>query len=309
MRGAAPAAATPAVAAPGVPSLRDAIALTKPRIVLLALVTAAGGMALAPGQPALGPWLLLLAGTGMLVAAASALNMYLEREVDCLMARTADRPLPARRMDERIALVLGVALALAAAPLLTFGLDPTTGLLGVVALISYVNLYTPLKQRTVAATLIGAVPGAMPPLMGWTAATGGHIGIGGFALFTVLFLWQMPHFYAIALFRRKEYERAGLKTLPGERGTWRTWLAMVGYTAVQVAATLIFPLLGIAGLPYFLIAAVLGTLYLGYAIAGGPTLARADGAAAGSRWAKRFFLASILYLPLLFGALVIDGRQ
>ncbi|HTM21950.1 MAG TPA: heme o synthase [Kofleriaceae bacterium] len=301
--------AVDAVTVPRVPSLRDVVALTKPRIVMLALVTAAGGMALAPGRPALGPWLLLLAGTGMLVASASALNMYLEREVDCLMARTADRPLPARRMDERIALLLGVVLALAAAPLLTFGLDPTTGLLGVVALISYVNLYTPLKQRTVAATLIGAVPGALPPLMGWTAATGGRIDAGGLALFAVLFFWQLPHFYAIALFRRKEYERAGLKTLPGERGSWRTWLAMVGYTAVQVAVTLVFPLLGVAGLPYLLVAAVLGTLYLGYAIAGGAALAGSDARGAGARWAKRFFLASILYLPLLFGALVLDGRQ
>jgi len=299
---------------PAVPTSRDMVALTKPRIVTLALVTAAGGMSLAPGRPAAAAWLLLLVGTGMLVAAASALNMYLEREIDCLMARTADRPLPARRMEPRIALVLGVALAVLAVPLLTFGLDPTTGLLGVIALISYVNLYTPMKQRTVAATLVGAVPGAMPPLMGWTAATGGHIGAAGAALFAVLFLWQMPHFYAIALFRRKEYERAGLKTLPGERGTWRTWLAMVGYTAAQVAASLAFPVLGVAGTPYLVVAALLGTLYLGYCLAGGAVLAGDEAAApgrrgAGARWARRFFLASILYLPILFAVLVIDGRQ
>ncbi len=299
------AAAAPA----GAPALRDVVALTKPRIVMLALITAAGGMSLAPGRPDVGAWVLLLLGTGMLVGAASALNMYLERDIDCLMARTADRPLPARRLDQRIALALGVGLALAAAPLLTFGLDPTTGLLGVIALISYVNLYTPLKQRTVSATLVGAVPGALPPLMGWTAATGGTIDAGGLALFAVLFLWQMPHFYAIALFRMKEYQRAGLKTLPGERGTWRTWLAMVGYTALQVGASLAFPVLGVAGLPYLIVAGVLGTLYLGYAIAGGAVLARHDARGAGARWARRFFLASILYLPLLFGALLIDGRQ
>jgi heme o synthase len=273
----------------------DVIALAKPRIMAMSLLTAAGGLSLAPGSAGALTWLVLLGGTGLIVGAANTLNMYLERDIDCMMSRTKDRPLPAGRLDPQLALVIGVVQAFAAVPLLTFGLNPLTGTLAVVALLSYVMLYTPLKQRTTASTVVGAVPA----LMGWTAATG-SIDAGGLAVFGLLFLWQMPHFYAIALFRHKEYGRAGLKTLAGVHGPQVTARHIVLWLVPQVAVSVAPYYLGIAGLPYLIVAALSGAAYLAYGVVGlrAPT----------PRWAKRFFLASIAYLPVLFLVLVINGQ-
>jgi len=172
-------------------------------------------------------------------------------------------------------------------------------LLGVIALVSYVMIYTPLKQSTTLATLVGSVPGAMPALMGWTAMTG-SIEPGGVAVFAILFLWQIPHFHAIALFRRKEYTRAGLKTVPEERGDAATRRLIVVYLVVQVIASFVPYRLGVAGAGYLAVAVILGLLYLGYGVIG-------LRAGVGPRWAKRLFLLSIVYLPLLFTALVLHG--
>ncbi len=284
----------------GIPSLRDLVALAKPRITLFALLTAMAGLALAPGDPSAAPWLPLLFGTAFIVGAANTLNMYLERDIDCLMARTRTRPLPAGRMDPAIALAFGVAQTLIAVPLLTFAVHPLTGLLGVVAFLSYVCLYTPLKQRTTIATLIGSVPGAMPPLLGWSAATG-SLDLAALALFGVMFLWQIPHFHAIALFRRKDYDRAGLKILPSERGEVTTRHAIVFYLGLQIQVSLLLFPLGVAGRWYLLTAALLGGGYFLYGI---------RGLAAGNpRWARNLFLLSLIYLPVLFAALVLDGVQ
>lgn len=282
----------------GVPAIRDLVALAKPRILLFALMTAMVGLSLAPGEPTAAPWLALALGTAFIVGSANTLNMYLERDIDCLMARTRKRPLPAGRMHPSWALAFGVGEALVAVPILTFGVNPLTGLLGVIALLSYVCLYTPLKQRTTVATLIGSVPGAMPPLMGWAAATD-HLGAGGIALFGVMFLWQVPHFHAIALFRRKDYDRAGLKILPSERGVATTRQAIVFYLAIQVQVSLLLTPLGVAGHWYLLVAALSGGAYFLYALSGI--------ASGGPRWARNLFLLSVLYLPVLFAALVLDG--
>jgi heme o synthase len=291
---------TRAAAAPRALSLRDLVSLAKPRITVFALLTAMAGLALAPGDPVAAPWLPLLLGTALIVGAANTLNMYLERDIDCLMARTRTRPLPAGRMDPAVALVFGVAQALVAVPLLTFAVHPLTGFLGVVAFLSYVCLYTPLKQRTTIATLIGSVPGAMPPLLGWTAATG-SLDLPALALFGVMFLWQIPHFHAIALFRRKDYDRAGLKILPSARGEVTTRHAIVFYLGLQVQVSLLLFPLGVAGRWYLLTAAVAGGGYFLYGLSGL--------AAGGPRWARNLFLLSLLYLPLLFAALVLDGVQ
>jgi len=285
----------------GMPALRDAVALMKPRIMLMALLTAAGGLSLAPGAAQPGIWLALVVGTALIVGAANTLNMYLERDIDCLMARTKNRPLPAGRMEPAFALWLGVAQAFIAVPVLTFAINPLTGLLGVIALICYVMLYTPLKQRTVLATLIGSLPGAMPALMGWTAVTDA-IDVRGLAVFGVLFIWQVPHFHAIALFRHKDYVRAGLKTVPSEHGEVAARRRIAVYLVFQVALSLMLYPLGVAGLGYALVAAIAGAAYLGYGLAGlAPNV--------GARWARRLFLASILYLPVLFTAMVLDGRM
>jgi protoheme IX farnesyltransferase len=296
----APITVTAATTATRTPAFADAVALMKPRIMVMALLTAAGGMSLAPGAPMVGPWLALVVGVALIVGAANTLNMYLERDIDCLMTRTKDRPLPAGRMEPGFALALGVAQAFVAVPILTFAINPLTGLLGVIALICYVMLYTPLKQRTTLATLIGSVPGAMPALMGWTAVTGA-IDVRGLAVFGVLFLWQIPHFHAIALFRHKDYVRAGLKTVPAERGEASARRQIAAYLVLQVALSLLLYPLEVAGLGYAVVAALAGIAYLAYGLAG-------LFANAGPRWARRLFLASILYLPILFTAMVIDGR-
>lgn len=282
-------------------TLRDAVSLTKPRIMTMALLTAVGGLSLAPGAPAVSVWLALMIGTGLIVGAANTLNMYLERDIDCMMSRTKNRPLPAGRLDPGFALGFGVLQAFVAVPVLTFALNPLTGMLGVIALLSYAMLYTPLKQRTTLATIIGAAPGAMPALMGWTAATG-VIDAGGLAVFGLLFVWQIPHFHAIALFRHKEYARAGLKTVPGERGERAAQRTIVSYLVVQLAVSMTLYPLGVAGRWYLVTALVGGLAYLAYGFVG-----LRQGA--GPRWAKRLFLVSIVYLPVLFVVLVLNGQQ
>ncbi len=298
-KGAAEACLSFARALSPTPSLADVVSLAKPRIMMMALLTAAGGLSLAPGSAPVSLWIALMAGTGLIVGAANTLNMYLERDIDCLMSRTKGRPLPGGRMEPSFALVFGVAQAVVSVPLLTFAVNPLTGLLGVIALLSYVNLYTPLKQQTTVATWIGAVPGAMPALMGFTAASG-RIDVAGVAVFAVLFLWQIPHFHAIAMFRCKEYDRAGLKTLPGTRGMRVARLSIVFYLLLQVAVSIALYPLGVAGLPYLIVAVVAGAGYVAVALPG-------LSASAGPRWAKRLFLASIVYLPVVFLALVASG--
>lgn len=285
------------VATPGI-SPRDLVALAKPGILIFALMTTAGAMSLAPGAVEPSLWLPLFLGTGLIVASANALNMYLERDIDCHMSRTKQRPLPAGRMDPRVALVFGLSTVAISVPLLTFGVNALTGLCGVIAFISYVMLYTPMKQRTTIATIVGSLPGAMPALMGWTAVTG-RLDAGGLVIFGVLFFWQIPHFHAISLFRSKEYTRAGLKVLPVETSPELTRLAMVLYTAVQVQLSLMLYPLGVAGLSYMATASLLGAAYFIYSMVG---LRNGN-----ARWARRFFLFSIVYLPVLFTVMVIDG--
>lgn len=277
----------------------DMVSLSKPRITLLNMITAAGGMALAPGTPTLAGMVAMLVGTGLMVGAANALNMYLERDIDRRMARTKNRPLPMGRLSPRLALLVGVGQAVIAAPLLSFALNPLTGLLGVLALVAYVMIYTPLKQRTSHATFIGAFPGAAPALIGWTAQTG-SVGLGGLVVFAVIVIWQMPHFHAIALFRQKDYVRAGLKVLPARIGDAATRRVIVCYLGGQLLLSVaLFPL-GVAGAWYLATAVLLGVAYFGYGLLG---LSRG----AGPRWARRLFLGSLVYLPVLFAVLVADG--
>ncbi len=282
----------------GRPSVRDLVALTKPRITLMVILTAAGGLALAPGRLDALSIALMLAATAMVVGAANTLNCWLERDVDKHMARTKRRPLPAGRMEAKHALWLGLALGAISVPILAVVANPLTGLLGAIALVSYVWVYTPLKQRSPIALAVGAIPGAMPPLMGWTAATG-ELGAPGLALFGILFLWQMPHFIAISLFRQQEYTRAGIKVLPAVRGDGVAKLHAALYAGALVPVSLLLVPLGIAGTGYLVAAAVLGVAFFAWSLVG---LRRA----AGNRWARQLFLASLVYLPLLFAALAID---
>lgn len=280
-------------------SLRDRIALMKPGIMVMSVMTMAVGMAIAPGHATGWTWLIVCVGTALLVGAANALNMYIERDVDKLMDRTKGRPLPAGRMASGEALVLGLLSAVVSLLLLGFAVNGLTAMLGFVALFSYVCLYTPLKRVTSLATLIGAVPGAIPPLMGWTAKTGTlHPAI--LVVGALLFFWQIPHFHAIALFRKQDYLRAGLKTLPGSTGLQTGRAIMLPYLAAQVLVSIwLFPM-GVAGLGYLVVAAGTGAVYFAYALFG----SRIHGE---QRWARNMFLVSIIYLPAVYLALVLSS--
>lgn len=281
--------------------LADLVALVKPRIMVMALLTAAGAMSLAPGVPDVSVALWLLTGTGLIVGSANALNMYLERDIDCLMARTKDRPLPQKRLAPSTALVFGLLLGAASLPALA-AVNLLTMSLGLVALVSYVLIYTPLKQRTHWATWVGALPGALPVMMGWTAATD-RLDAAGMMVFAVLFFWQIPHTHAIGMYRQREYTRAGLKTLAGERGDGAARAEIGIYLLVQVGVSLLLVPLGIAGTAYLVVASLLGAMVLGQAL---PKLLRGQ---ADAKWARQLFLASLIYMPVLFLTMVLDGRM
>jgi protoheme IX farnesyltransferase len=280
-------------------TVRDLIALTKPRITLMVLMTAAGGMWLAPGSLDVASMAIMLLTTGMVVGASNTLNCYLERDSDRLMARTANRPLPDRRLEPSWALTLGVLMGLFAVPTLTIAVNPMTGLLGFIALVSYVAIYTPMKQYTPAALFVGALPGALPPLMGWTAVTG-TIDAPGLVLFGVLFFWQIPHFIAISIFRQEEYERAGLKVLPSVLGIRSAKIQSAVYTAALWMVSLLLVPYGLAGTIYLTTAVILGGYFFWMAL-------RGFKAADSKVWAKKFFVASLIYLTALFAALIIDA--
>ena len=273
--------------------------LFKLRLTTLVLLTTLAGYHL--GRAGAMDWGLLawtLVGTGLVAAGAAALNHGLERGHDARMPRTARRPLPAGRMEPDAALLIGLVASAAGILLLGWFVNGLTAALGALALVSYVAIYTPLKRVTTWNTLVGAVPGALPPLMGWTAARGAAEP-AGWLLFAILFLWQVPHFFAIAWLYREQYAGAGFRMLPGVDPDGRR----TGNQAVFFAALL----LGVAAVPAWL--GVVGTLYLaGSLLLGAGFLAAAvlfrrhlDGPSA-----RRLFFASILYLPALLSLMAVD---
>jgi heme o synthase len=277
-------------------SLRLLAALTKPRITAVSVATALVGLALTPGRARLGVVVALLVGTWLIVGSANTLNMYWERDIDAKMTRTRRRPLPSGNMRPELALWFGIAQGFVALPILALGANALTGLLGAIALFLYVLVYTPLKQRSVLALFVGAIPGAMPPLLGWTAGTGA-LSIEGLSLFGVVFFWQIPHFLAISMFRRHDYRAAGLKVMPNEHGDVVTLWTITFALVLQFAATLALVPLGLGGVTYFIGALVLGTLMLGWGAFGFVRLG--DDA-----WAHGLFAVSIVFLPLLFALLI-----
>ena len=277
----------------------DYVSLTKPGLSGLVLFTAAGGMWLAGRSLDWKTWLFAMVGTAGTVGSANTINCILERESDKFMARTAKRPLPTQRMESRHALAFALVLGLVALPMLTFGVNWLTGVLGALALGSYAFVYTPMKSRTWWAMLVGAFPGALPPLMGWTAARG-RIELPGLVLFAILFLWQLPHFIAIALFRKAEYRAAGLTSLPLEKGDDVARLHAVGYLAVLLPVSLAPFFVGVAGWLYLVVACVLGAVFLGVGVRG--WLGKL-----GPEWARRLFGVSLIYLTGLFAALGLSA--
>jgi protoheme IX farnesyltransferase len=278
----------------------DLVSLLKPRLSSLVLCTLAGGMWLAPGELSVSRWVATLLGTAGTVGAANALNCWIERDRDRFMARTRLRPLPSGRMEPGVALGFGLLLAVFSLPVIALGSNGLTGSLGFLALVSYVAAYTPLKPRSSMAMLVGAIPGALPPLMGWTAVTG-RIGTGGLLLFGILFAWQMPHFLAIALFRKDEYRNAGYLALPLVRGDDATRLWMLLWTVLLVALSVLLVPFGLAGPLYLVVAVLLGGAFLALVARG--VLRREQKA-----WARQTFFFSLVYLAGLFAALLLSAR-
>jgi protoheme IX farnesyltransferase len=281
-------------------ALRDLFSLSKPRITTMVLFTVALGIWMAPGS--LAPWqtVLLLLATGGLVASANILNCWVERESDALMRRTRNRPLPAGKLDPRVALVAGWLLGAGSVAALLWTTNGLTAVLGAVALVTYVLVYTPLKRVTWLAVVVGAVPGALPPLMGWTAVTG-SMSRPGWVLFGILFFWQLPHFIAIALYLKEDYRRGGLQVLPLAHGDAIARRHLFGYTLLLVVVSLLAVPLEMAGPAYTVTAALLGAGFLYFAVRGLRT-------AVEGVWARRTFVYSLVYLCLLIGVLVLDAR-
>ncbi|MEO1083348.1 MAG: heme o synthase [Acidobacteriota bacterium] len=275
----------------------DLSALTKPRITMMVVLTTLVGYLVA--APAFDLKILLhtLLGTALLSTSSAIFNQWLERGTDAAMRRTADRPLAAGRMRPTMAVALGLAFGVAGTLQLWWMVNPLTAAVGLATLVLYVWVYTPLKRHSSLSTLVGAIPGAMPPMMGCTAATG-ELGALAWALFGILFLWQMPHFLAIAWMYRADYERGGFPMLTvGENGQ-RTARQMVLYAGALLPVSVVPAVLGFSGLVYFIGALVFGLGFLWYSFRFG----RDHSAQA----ARKVLLASVLYLPAVLLLMVVD---
>jgi len=271
--------------------------LAKPRITFLVVVTAAVGYAVAPGPFDPSVFVALVIGTALLSGGASALNQVWEREADARMERTRNRPIPAGRISPADGRTFGLVVCAAGLALLAAA-HPLAAVLGVVAAASYVLAYTPLKRRTSLCTVVGAIPGALPPVMGW-AACRGEIGPGAWALFVLMFLWQLPHFLAIGWIFREDYARGGFPMLTvTDRDGTSTARQMILYSAALLPVTFFTGLLVSAGRVYLWSALALGIVFLVSAVRFAMTKSPAA--------ARGVFLVSVLYLPLLLSLMVFD---
>ena len=279
--------------------LNDFYELTKPRMNLLVVLTTAVGFYMA--SPGAIVWLLLMhtaLGTALTAAGAAVLNQLVERDFDKLMPRTRNRPLPAGRVSPPEALIYGVMLGVTGVCYLALLVNPLTALLGGITLLSYLFIYTPMKRWTTFNTVIGAVPGAIPPMMGVTAISG-VLSMQALALFLILFFWQMPHFLAIAILYRQDYAAGGFKMLPVvDEDLSCTGHQIVLYAMALIPASLMPVMVHMAGVTYFASAMILGLMFLSYGISCAVNKTRVD--------ARKLFFASIVYLPLLLLVMMVD---
>jgi protoheme IX farnesyltransferase len=281
------------------PNIADYVALTKPRLNLLVVLTSAVGYYLgSPSLPAPIPMAVAVLGTALVAGGAAVLNQAYERRTDALMRRTRMRPLPDGRVGLSEAVVYGLMLSAVGLLVLAAWGNLLSSVLAFATIAIYVLVYTPLKRRSSISTLVGAIPGALPPLIGWAAAND-SLSIGGWTLFLIVFLWQIPHFMAIAWICREDYGSAGFPMLPViEPDGRRTARQSVLYSAALLPLSLLPSLVGISGLIYFWIALVLGAALLHLSIRF--SRERSD------RAARQLFVGSILYLALLLMALVLS---
>jgi len=287
-------------------TLRERVAayaeLTKPRITFLIVLTAAAGFALATrGSVDYLRMFSAMIGIALLSSGIATLNQYIERDLDALMRRTADRPLPSGKLLPWEALVFGVGLTVLAEVYLAVLVNPLTALLGLTVIAGYLFAYTPLKTKTSLSTLVGAFPGAVPPLIGWTAARG-ELSLEAWVLFAILFLWQFPHFLAIAWMYREDYARAGILMLPVVEPDGRiTGQQIVIYTLMLLPVSFLPTALGISGKIYLYGAIILGLLFLYSSVRAAFSQSRQE--------ARRLLLASVIYLPLLFILMVVNRKS
>ena len=281
-------------------TIDDYLTLTKPRIAILVVITGALGFFMG-GQGIHAPWLFTCAmiGTALASCGSAVLNQFVERDVDGLMERTRHRPLPTGRIKPQAALPFGFSLLLSGVFLLLFTVGLLTAFLALLSAFLYVVVYTPMKRHNWLNTSLGAVPGALPPVGGWTAATG-TIDPGAGVLFLILFAWQHPHFYAIAWMFRDDYRRGGLKMLPvvepdGNSTCWQ----VVGYSVLLLIFSTLPSFMGLTGPVYLVGSIALGALLLASGLAFGVTLSMPA--------ARRLLKASVIYLPLLLGLCVVDS--
>ena len=274
------------------------VELTKPRITFLIFLTAAAGFGLASPRVDYLAMLSALFGIAVLSSGIATLNQYAERDLDGLMRRTASRPLPSGKLLPWEALAFGVSLTVLAEAYLLVFVNPLSAVLGLTVIAGYVFAYTPLKTRTSLSTVVGAFPGAVPPLIGWAAARG-TLSVEAWVLFAILFLWQFPHFLAIAWMYREDYTRAGILMLPVVEPDGRvTAQQIVLYTLMLLPVSLLPTVLHISGKLYFFGALVLGLLFLYSSVRAAISMSR--------QRARSLLLASVLYLPLLFFLMVVN---
>jgi protoheme IX farnesyltransferase len=278
----------------------DFIALAKPRLNLLVVASALAGYVMAGGDLSNAVVVVCtVAGTAFVAGGASAFNQVIERQTDSLMRRTRLRPVPDGRLQPLESLLFATALALAGLLLLATAVNRLSAIVALATLLTYAVVYTPLKRRSSFSTVVGAIPGALPPVIGWAAARDG-LSQGAWVLFAIVFLWQLPHFLAIAWIYRDDYARAGFPMLPVIEPDGRsTARQAVFYCAALLPVSLAPTLLGLANTAYFIAALVLGLMFLGLTLRFARTRTIPD--------ARRLFFASIIYLPLLW-ILMIAGR-
>ena len=283
--------------------MRDYISLTKPRITWLILMSTGVGYFFGLRGVSLWQihwWALLhtVIGTGLIASGTAALNQWYERDADAKMRRTSHRPIPSGRLNANRALAFGIGLAIAGFVELAWFVNLLSGALGIATLVSYLFFYTPLKQRSWLSTAVGAFPGAMPPMIGFAAASG-TLTTEAWVLFAILFLWQFPHFYAIAWMYREDYARAGIRMLPVvEPDGHSTARQIILCASLLIPVSLAPGLLGMSGKLYLLGALLLGTWYLysGVRVASERSILRARGV----------LMVSVIYLPLLYGLMLLD---
>ena len=274
----------------------DLFSLTKPRLSSLVILTSALGMWLAPGNISILHAVISILATSGLVGGACAINCYLEKDIDKLMDRTKDRPLPSGRISENTALSFGLGLMGTCLLTLFYFINPLTSILGFIAAVVYILLYTPMKTKTSWALFAGAIPGAIPPLMGWTSVTG-KFGTLGVILFAILFIWQLPHFLSIAIYHVNDYNRADIKTHPSNIGISATIHKIGVYTLALFFISMLPFYIGAVSEGYKYSVLLLGGGYFVYSLWGH---ALEEGTPALLQWARRYFYGSLIYLPCVF---------